>query len=388
LDEADLLGDHIAILAAPGKLVAQGTPVSLKTALGEGYIIQVIFETASSAEKSAATPPFAAVQDRLRTVAPETYYSLISPVQGAFHIKSKDPRIVQAALQLLKDEAQTFNIASYDVHGTSIEDIFLGLMAANDKTLPSDEKKADPGTSQTSSLPSLSPEAAAMPAALELTTGRPRSPYSQAFTIFHKRLIIARRSWLTPLLAVLIAICGACIPIFFISNRSHTCVRTFLSSEVLPLYFPVSPLTLIDSGPGSDILIAPLGAATDLGITGATLNISDVSDNTTFVNDVEQNFRNLSLGGVSMNLQSYESLVAWEASPPGYTGPTMLNLATNILYNRALNQSGSAVGSSIINANFQFFPPVNAGTLVALKWVAFFGAAMVRIYVVGPCISY
>ena len=34
LDEADLLADHIAILAAPGKLIASGSPVSLKRDLG------------------------------------------------------------------------------------------------------------------------------------------------------------------------------------------------------------------------------------------------------------------------------------------------------------------------------------------------------------------
>ena len=43
LDEADLLADNIAVLAAPGKLVANGTPVTLKTSLGEGYSVQVKF---------------------------------------------------------------------------------------------------------------------------------------------------------------------------------------------------------------------------------------------------------------------------------------------------------------------------------------------------------
>lgn len=56
----------------------------------------------------------------------------------------------------------------------------------------------------------------------------------------------------------------------------------------------------------------------------------------------------------------------------------MLNLASNLLYNTALNATGKTPPvPSLILANYQTFPGIAAGTLVALKWVAFFGAAMV-----------
>ena len=45
LDEADLLADHIAILAAPGKVIASGTSVALKRDLGECYLIEVTFSS-------------------------------------------------------------------------------------------------------------------------------------------------------------------------------------------------------------------------------------------------------------------------------------------------------------------------------------------------------
>ena len=56
LDEADLLADHIAILAAPGKLVASGSPVALKTNLGQGYNIQVTFDSVKLSERTLRTP--------------------------------------------------------------------------------------------------------------------------------------------------------------------------------------------------------------------------------------------------------------------------------------------------------------------------------------------
>jgi len=48
LDEGDLLGDHVAILAAPGKLVASDHPVNLKAKLGGDYTAHVAFDTVDS----------------------------------------------------------------------------------------------------------------------------------------------------------------------------------------------------------------------------------------------------------------------------------------------------------------------------------------------------
>lgn len=108
------------------------------------------------------------------------------------------------------------------------------------------------------------------------------------------------------------------------------------------------------------------------------LDTDNVPDNVTFVSTIQQNYLNLSIGGISIDTQTGDSLFAWQASPPGLIGPTMMNLVTNILYNRALNASGDTAGTpSIIMANYASFPRIAAGTLTDLKWVAFFGAAMV-----------
>ncbi|KAJ7077598.1 hypothetical protein C8R43DRAFT_1178602, partial [Mycena crocata] len=118
---------------------------------------------------------------------------------------------------------------------------------------------------------------------------------------------------------------------------------------------------------------------TDLGNTTALqpFNIFDVADNATFVSTIQNNFRNLTTGGISFDTASGNLLFAWEASPPGLMGPTMLNLASNILFNHALNTSGRAgVRPTLILPTYQSFPPVDAGTLVALKWIAFYSAVM------------
>ncbi|KAK7686529.1 hypothetical protein QCA50_010128 [Cerrena zonata] len=369
LDEADLLADTIAVLAAPGKLIAQGTPVSLKSQLGHGYTLDVAFSPDIHNEKGAPHPS-ASLLDHIRKVAPHTTISSSSPNQASYHLKEKDPDVVQRVLQTVEDEREGYSITSYSVLGTSIEEIFLDLM--HDDPLSEIVEKSIDSSTPTPSLPIVPPP-------LHLTNGRKRSPLSQAFTIFHKRFLIARRSWLTPFLTVLVAIAGSCVPLFFLSNRPQTCVTTFRTIPSIPLYLPLSPLLLANvfSDAPSQVLASPPGIISKLGSSTALLPVENLSDNTTFVDTIQQTFLNQSFGGVSIDPQSGSAVVAWEATPPGLTGPIMLNLASNILYNQALNATGRASGnSSLIAANYQSFPGIGGGTLVALKWVAFFGAAM------------
>lgn len=373
LDEADLLADTIAVLAAPGKLVAQGTPVALKSSLGEGYTVQVSFSGNQVGEKAGNEP--SELLDRVRPLAPSAYVTSSGPNEASYHLKAKDPAAVHKVLEIMELEREASRLASYSVLSTSIEDIFLGLMHSNQDA---DSEKADRKSAGSTLLPVLSHGSAPT---LELTSGRRRSPLGQAFTIFHKRALIARRSWLTPFLAVLVAVAGSCVPLFFIAGRARqTCVQTFQQTSSVPIYLPYSPVILAgvnETAPGTQVLESPPGIISSLGPTVSAVPVENIADNTTFVHTINQNFQNLSLGGVSLDLQSGQALVAWEATPPGLTGLVMLNLASNLLYNHALNSSGKSTGApQLIAANYQDFPGFDAGTLVALKWLAFYGAAM------------
>ena len=77
LDEADLLADTIAVLAAPGKLVAHGTPVSLKSSLGEGYTVNVSFNVHPQEKSSSAHQ--GELLGRIRTLAPLAYPTSSTP---------------------------------------------------------------------------------------------------------------------------------------------------------------------------------------------------------------------------------------------------------------------------------------------------------------------
>ncbi|EJD03513.1 P-loop containing nucleoside triphosphate hydrolase protein [Fomitiporia mediterranea MF3/22] len=383
LDESELIGDSVAILAAPGKLVAAGSPVSLKSNLGQGYTLQVSLATSDSPEKPDLGPK-PEILETIQTLAPNA--SMISNTMSSaqYRLQTKDSAQVGQVLSLLESKKGALRIASYDVHGTSMEDIFLALMKEHGEGL------YDDSTPMAGDAPILnrvdskgsSLSASHAPKILRLTTGRRRSPFAQAFTIFRKRCMIARRSWLTPILSLIVAVGGSCIPLFFISSRTEMCsshVRNDTGTNTT-LFLPRSPLLimseLLPPGSGGSLLTTPPNITQSLGLATASLPILNIQDNATFVSTINQDFRNFSLGGISVDLASGNSLFAWEGTPPGLTAPTLLNLVDNILYN-ALNTSGQGNGATrLITPRFETFPGLNGGTLVALKWDIFFLAAM------------
>ena len=374
LDEADLLADNIAVLAAPGKLVACGSPVHLKSTLGEGYTVDIHFNVISRQEKDDNSTDSVELLERIRTLAPSTYVSSSAPNHTAYHLKLKDPAAVRDVLQMVEDEKEQYNIATYSVLGTSIEDIFLNLMHTDTESEDNEKvEKVEKAEEYSTPVPSLPP---APPPPLQLTNGRRRSPFSQAFTIFHKRALITRRSWLTPCLAVVVAVAGSCVPLFFLSDRETTCSTKFEKVFPRPLYLPLTDSAAYFISDPPAVLISPSGILSTLGNSTAVLLQENLPDNATFVNTIDQTYRNQSLGGVSFDTMSGQTLFAWEATPPGTTGLQMLNLASNIIYNHALNTTDHP-NPRLILASFEQLPGLSGAVLDGLKWLAFYGAAMV-----------
>ncbi|KAF8640810.1 hypothetical protein AX17_000459 [Amanita inopinata Kibby_2008] len=364
LDEADLLGDQVAILVAPGKLVAQGSPVALKRDLGKGYSVQVTFRIDSASEK--ANGSRAELYQLIQTRARLVQANHTSSQRTLYRLNTHDFHVVADVLHLLDEGKSKYNISSYDVLGTSIEDVFLDLVSKSETEV--DDVEETSGDTATVTAPD---------SIMNLAQGKPVSPLRQALTILRKRVLIARRSWLAPSLAVLVAVAGSAIPLVFIDSGPQSCERLVLNSTSIPLYLPTSPLIPFTLGPSSRALNAPPGIISTLGNSTKHFRVTDVVDNASFVSTISADYRNLSVGGISVDLTTGKTLVAWEASPPGLLGPSMINLATNILYNHALNASGnSGSAPTIIQASFDPFPAPSVRSLNTLKWVAFYGAAM------------
>lgn len=399
------------MLAAPGKLVAQGTPVALKSRYGDGYNIQISFDTDQPLEKPSSDA--SQILQIIKPHAPGAFALSSSLTEATYYLQTKDPAVVHDILEGIQQEQDAGRVKSYSVSNTSMEDVFLTLMTANERRSPGlwpkqslDELHglmddsayqtdySTPGSTLKShsdfsqkthsrgysslSLPVLSYDSAPV---LALTNGRPKSVFGQAGTIFYKRCLIARRSWLSPLLMILVTLTGSAIPLWFLQSlAAPTCVQPFKQSIPTQLYVPNSPLVWMMSKtePGHQLLQYPPGLVRTLGPAFDFIPTIDFESNVSFVDYVSRNYRGLAMGGVSIDYDTGATLVAWEATPPGITGLSLINLASNLLYNHALNET-NRVATRQITANFEKLVAYNTGILVMLKFMAFFGATLVSL---------
>ncbi|KAF7354423.1 ABC transporter A family member 2 [Mycena venus] len=250
LDEASLLADHISIICAPGKLVASGSPVALKREMGNGYTVQLSIRTPG---------PLEGLLHELHAIVPDVQMSLDIPHRPLLHLGSKDPHIVGRVLGHLDTQSAKYEIVSYDVLGTTIEDIFLDVMAKNQ-------------------------------------------------------------------------------------------VDAVIEEDSTPVH-----------------AVAP----------AASVNASNFTDAATFTQYIDENYASIPIGGVSFDLAAGSSMFAWEGTGTQWAGIVLLNLVSNIMFNRALNVTGKAGSSpTLIQPIYQRFPLFDDKTFGVLEWLVPFCAAM------------
>ncbi|CAA7265337.1 unnamed protein product [Cyclocybe aegerita] len=257
-----------------------------------------------------------------------------------------------------------FGITSYDVHGTTIEDIFLDLVAQNE--LEGFEEHAEQGI----------PPAPASFGNLNLSDGRRRTPWGQATTIFHKRALIVRRSWLAPLLALAVAISGAWWPVRFVNGGVMSCGhQPFFDSA--PSFWPprLSENTLF-AAPSS--LVTMLNASVPEVFRdwrNASVDpFKAVADKDAFISAISSHYKNFSTsGGIYLDLSANEAIVAHRMSTYNLR---LFNILSNAIYEHALNATSSRSGSRRIVTSFTTLPEMSTESLYTLQWLAIFGAAM------------
>ncbi|KAG8976224.1 hypothetical protein FRC05_004474 [Tulasnella sp. 425] len=372
LDEADLLGDEIAILAAPGKLLAHGPPVALKSALGRGYVLQTTLDQDHSSE-SARSEHRHAILNRVKTVVPSAAVHTSNDKSVSFELGTADPKTVSSLLALVEKERQNLGIRSYDTHGTSLEEVFLSLMekesSENEKTqLASEPEKLTPGIDASPVGYGDTDTTKASP----LSDGRKTSVFSQALVVCLKRFMIARRSFLPPILALACLLCASIIPLRYMVKRHETCAISANSDPdwATNLYLPTAGEYTVGGGNFADqtTFISPFDLTSYLGnITD--FHVGSIPSGVTFSDFIASNYKNLSIGGLSLDPSSRQALITYQSQDGALSGPALLNLASNIMLNQIENSKGPKIVAQYSNfpANFP------TGTADALKWIGFFG---------------
>jgi len=348
--------------------------VSLKSSLGEGYTVSVTFPRVDGDKQQIASSKAQNILAVVILVAERARCTELSETAATFALKAKDPHTVRLVLEVLEAQKHAGSIASYEVHGTTLEDIFIGLMGRDSQLAegqPVEEKNANEAErAARTSTPDIPKD----PIPLALSDGRQTWFFQQAWTIYRKRLLIFRRSWLSPLLAMAIACAGACIPLFFMNGRVKSCIPDFRPASAQSLLLPWSlAMNLTVTAPFRGVsplqyqaIVAPPNAMEPLSTFFTDVTVTTVADQQALIDTIQQQAQNLSFGGIYMNTPGNESLAAFEASNI-VNGPTVLNLVSNIWLATADGANGS--DSAVIAANYMPFNARAGDQLTPMKWV-------------------
>lgn len=356
----------------------------MKHDLGRGFTIAI--EGKSHARRRAAKT----IQEEVTGLivsesARKTYIGMGPGINDIGKLQGLVDRL-QHQIRLQNEDADIM----FQINSSTLEDVFLDLntdtpssQSTPTQTViePQVETKSDDITSASQRTVAAVPisyddeKDAEAPSALSETfvlhAGRKPSPLLaipvDAFTIFRKRLIVLRRSWLLPLISILVAICATCIPLFFLAGRNQTCDLITRQRTVQPLTYARSPFPYIDS----PVVLAPEALFTAFQFPDNIATFT--ANNQTFVDTISQQLRNLSYGGISLSSSpsATPSLFAWEGSALRNRGLSALNLLNNIILD-TINPPVQLADAFRINLEYEWLPtPSFLSTAIAMKWIAF-----------------
>ena len=304
-----------------------------------------------------------------------------------YHLMTDDLGVVERVLDTVDAQKNRLRILEYDVHGSSLDDVFRGLMQVGDGASSSTNTNKD-----TNNVPALSstPIQPSRSTALTLRDSRQLGVLSQALVIFHKRLLILRRSWIAPLVMMVIPICASTLTLSQLKKRTVTCSVDIQPASPQELYLPNSDY--FDFFPGKTIPVfdpirqSPPNVVNLIAPSTSTL-FKNLPNNQSFLDEIDDNYLNISVGGISTDLSAYNALIAYDIGFISNTAMLLLNLASNLLYNTALNNTGHTASPSIvIDASHSTFAFVDLDAFDTLFWLLFFGLGMVC-HLVTPVID-
>uniref|UniRef100_H3GIJ8 ABC transporter domain-containing protein n=1 Tax=Phytophthora ramorum TaxID=164328 RepID=H3GIJ8_PHYRM len=117
MDEADILGDRIAIMA-DGQLCCAGSSLFLKNRYGAGYNLTMIKAPGCDVE---------AVGTFLRNFVPEAKCLSNFGSEVVFQLPSTSSGVFSTMLQVLDDEMHRLRVVQYGVSVTTLEEVFLRI---------------------------------------------------------------------------------------------------------------------------------------------------------------------------------------------------------------------------------------------------------------------
>ncbi|KAK9457794.1 hypothetical protein V1511DRAFT_2355 [Dipodascopsis uninucleata] len=360
LDEADLLADHVVIVAR-GELKGSGSPVELKEDFGNGY--------------------------RVFSITPGSGREIVYEVANGKQVTELMAKLEEQGHKELR------------VSGPQLEDVFLKFVADSDseirdllsendylfeEEMVETKKQATYGALSDDSMsekPLLASDG------LDLRVGEMVGMKEQILTMIWKRIVVARRHPL-PILGILFLpiLVGGITMIFMRDYPGGSCliednvadqiVRDLTNSNYTQSYHVVAGPSPVDSATALELAQPYLTAAGDYNgtyseILGQTMNYTDLANNVTlvstrdeFLNTIRTNYSTINPGGIYVT----EPTVAFKANGPGLiNGLLTMNVLDNVR-----GQGNAAILTDYSPFQFPWIPTMGD----SLQFVIYFCLAM------------
>lgn len=119
MEEADLLGDRIAIMAH-GQLECCGSPMFLKQQYGDGYHLTIVYSSSST-----STPNLSMTTDIIRSYIPEAQVFSYIGQEATYLLSATHRPIFPKLFRELENDQEKLGISSFGVSITTMEEVFL-----------------------------------------------------------------------------------------------------------------------------------------------------------------------------------------------------------------------------------------------------------------------
>ncbi|XP_039280718.1 phospholipid-transporting ATPase ABCA1 isoform X2 [Nilaparvata lugens] len=139
MDEADILGDRIAIIAH-GKLQCCGSSLYLKNRFGSGYYLTIDIRE-DKISSGLSSPEIRKITQHIKEIVPSANFHEHIGTELIYVLSHSDLERFKKLFSFLEDFKTDLFINSYGISDTSLEEIFLRVGSQNDEAMDADDER-------------------------------------------------------------------------------------------------------------------------------------------------------------------------------------------------------------------------------------------------------
>ncbi|KAL3284408.1 hypothetical protein HHI36_018568 [Cryptolaemus montrouzieri] len=318
MDEADLLGDRIAIMAG-GRLKCCGSSFFLKKKYGAGY--NLIMEKATSCNPEQ-------VKDLLKKYIPNIEIHSNVGSELNFLLPEENVSVFEDMFKDLEQHHISLGVNSYGVSLTTLEEVFMKVGADHDGTNRSG--RIDNGVNNETHT-KVNVDEHMFLTGFDLIK-------NQYWAMLMKKFLSALRSWRLHLIVIMIPV--LMIIVTMLLNKAQKQAELPPLSLNLDTYKKQKPLILVESESANDVFKSRYEKLTNVGTFRDVDNLTSEMLHLTSVNP--PGVRNHYLTGASFKPGYFLKrpvVTAWFNNDAYHTAPISLGMILNSIYQHEVNDS-------------------------------------------------